>query len=51
MPMSAGRPSTKNSFLPAEVPHNSMAVQQVLPVSELQFDKFSHTFNVFHVGR
>ena len=27
MPMSARRPSTMNSFLPAEVPQNSMAVQ------------------------
>ena len=40
MPMSAGRPSTMNSFLPAEIPQNSMAVQPRLQVSELQFDKF-----------
>ena len=36
-----------NSFLPTEIPQNSMAVQQRLPISELQFDKFPHTFNVF----
>ena len=30
MPMSAGRLSTMNSFLPAELPQNSMAVQQRL---------------------
>ena len=40
MPMSATRPSTINSFLPAEVPHNSIAGQQRLQISELQFDKF-----------
>ena len=39
MPMSARRPSTMNSFLPAEVPQNFMAVQQRLQISELQFDK------------
>ena len=33
MPVFAGRPSTTNSFLPANIPQNSMAVQ-------LQFDKF-----------
>ena len=38
----AGRPSTMNSFLPAEIPHNSLTVQQRLQISELQFD---------HVGR
>ena len=41
MPMSARRPSTMNSFLPAEVPQNCMAVQQRLQISELQFDEFS----------
>ena len=40
MPMSAGRPSTVVFFLPAEIPQNSMAVQQRLQISELQFDKF-----------
>ena len=40
MPMSAGRPSTMNSFLPAEIRQNSMAVQQRLQMSELQSDKF-----------
>ena len=40
MPMSARRPSTMISFLPAKVPQNSLAVQQRLQISELQFDKF-----------
>ena len=26
---------------PAEIPHNSMAVQQILQISELQFNKFT----------
>ena len=47
MPMSAVRPSTMNSFLPAEIPQSSMAVQQRLQMSELQFGKVIHTFNVF----
>ena len=47
MPMSAGKPSTMNSFLLAKIPQNSMALQQRLQISELQFNKFSHTFNVF----
>ena len=50
MPMSAGRPSTMNSFLPTEIPQNSTAVQQRLEISELQFDKFTHCQR-FHVGR
>ena len=41
MPMFAGRPSTINSFLPAEVPQHSTVVQQRLQISELQFDKLS----------
>ena len=41
MPMSARRPSTMNSFLAVEIQQNSMAVQQRLQISELQFDKFS----------
>ena len=41
MPMSQRRPSTMDSFLPAEVPHNSMAGQQRLQISELQFVKFT----------
>ena len=41
MLMSARRLSTMNSFLPAEIPQNSLAVQQRLQISELQFDKFS----------
>ena len=41
MQMSARRPSTMNSFLPAEVPQNCMAAQQRLQISELPFDKFS----------
>ena len=40
MPMSERRPSTMNSFLPSNVPLNSMAAQQRLQISELQFDKF-----------
>ena len=48
MPMSARRPSTMNSFFPAEVPENSMAVQQRLQISELQFDKFSTLSSFSH---
>ena len=40
MPMFAGRPSTMNSFLSAEIPQSSMADQQRLQISELHFDKF-----------
>ena len=47
MPTSARKPSTINSFLPAEVPHNSMAGQQRLQISELQFDKFTHSIIIF----
>ena len=36
MPMSAQKPSTLNSFLPEEVPQNSMAVQQRLNVFMLE---------------
>ena len=50
MPMSARRLSTMNSFLPVEIPHNSMAVQQRLQISELQFDKFPHTIIIFRDG-
>ena len=39
MPMTARRPSKMNSFLLAEIPQNSWAVQQRLQISELQFDK------------
>ena len=45
--MSARRPSTMNSFLPAEVPQNSMAVKQRLQISELQFDKIPDTIIIF----
>ena len=41
MPMSERRQSTMNSFLPLEIPQNSMAGQKRLQMSELQFDKFS----------
>ena len=41
MPMSGRRPSTMNSFLPLEIPQSSMAGQQRLLISELQFDKFT----------
>ena len=37
MPSFARRPSTMNSFFPAEVPQNSMADQQRLQISELHF--------------
>ena len=40
MPMSERRPSTMNSFLPAEIPLNSMAGQQRPQISELQFGTF-----------
>ena len=40
MPMSERRPSTMNSFLPVEIPQNSMAGQQRLKISELHFEKF-----------
>ena len=36
MPMIARSPSSMNSFLPVEIPQNSMVVQQKLQVSELQ---------------
>ena len=35
-----------NSFLLAEIPHNSMVVQQREQISELEFDKF-HTTSTF----
>ena len=46
MPMSAGSPSTMYSFLPAEIPQNSMAVHQRLQISEI----LPH-LQRFHVGR
>ena len=39
-PRFARRPSTMNSFSPAEIPKNSMADQQRPQISELHFDKF-----------
>ena len=39
IPSFARRPSTMNSFLPAEVPQNSMADQQILQILELHSDK------------
>ena len=50
MPICVRRPSTINS-LPAEVPQNSMAVQQRPQISELLFDKFLFFFHYFRVGR
>ena len=41
MAMSARRASTMNSFLPVEVPQDSMAGQQRQQISELQLDKFA----------
>ena len=50
MPMSAGRPSTMNSFFLAEVLQNSMAAQQRLQISELQFDKsYIATFSCWKI--
>ena len=40
MPTFARRPSTMNSFLPVDIPQNSMVGQQRQQISELQFDKF-----------
>ena len=40
LPSFARRPSTMNSFFPAEGPQNYMADQQRLHISELHFDKF-----------
>ena len=42
MPMSEKWSSTMNSFsfLPAEIPHNSVLGQQELQLFELQFDQF-----------
>ena len=49
----ARRPSTVNSFSPAERSHrqNYMADQPRLQISELQFDKKSPHLHRFHVGR
>ena len=44
LPSFARRPSTMNSFFPAEGPQNFMADQQRLQASELHFDKFSNVF-------
>ena len=41
MSMSERRPSTMNSFLPVEIPQNSMVGQQRQQISELQFDRFT----------
>ena len=41
MPMFAERPSTMNSYSPADIPLNSMVGQQRQQISELQLDKFS----------
>ena len=41
MPIFARRPSTMNSFSPAEISQTSLAGQQRLQNSELQFDKFT----------
>ena len=48
-PRFARRPSTMNSPFPTEgaYPQNYMVDQQKLQISELQYDKMSHTFNVF----
>ena len=41
MPTFARRPSTMSSSILVDIPQNSMAVQQRLQISELQFDNFS----------
>ena len=41
MPIFARRPSTMNSFSPAEISQKSMAGQQRLQISELHCDKYS----------
>ena len=41
MPRFARKPSTMNSFSPAEGPQNSMVDQQSFQISERQFDKFT----------
>ena len=46
IPIFERRPSTMKYFSPAVIPQNSMAVQQRLQISELQFDKF-HTISKF----
>ena len=47
MPMFAGRPSTMNSSLPAEILQNSMAHQQRLQNIGASVWQISHTLNVF----
>ena len=51
MPIFARRPSTMNSFSPAEISQNSIANQQRLQMSELHFWKISPHLQRFHVGR
>ena len=51
MPTFARRPPTVSSFVLVEIPQNSMAGQQRQQISELQFDKFPHTFQHSYVGR
>ena len=50
VPIFARRPSTVNSFSPAEIPQNLMAAQQRLQISELHFDKLP-TPSTFSCGK
>ena len=43
MPSFAGRPSTKSSSIPVEIPQNPLVGQQRQQTSELQFDKIPYS--------
>ena len=47
MPMSAGRPSTMNSFLSSSGTTEFLADQQRLQISELHFDNFPTLWKIF----
>ena len=47
MPMSERRPSTMNSFSPAEIPQTSMALQRRLQISELRFQLILHSIIIY----
>ena len=51
MPMSERRPSTMNSFSPAEIPQTSMALQRRLQISELRFQLILHSIYHLCIGR
>ena len=50
MPMFAGRPSTMNSYLPADIPQNSVLDSKDSRYWNFNLIKFPH-FQRFHVGR